>query len=49
MFNLISFENGKTVYFEGDYSSALNYAESCNYGEFTIEEYEDEEEYLNSL
>ena len=49
-FFVITYENGETRYGEFvDYTSALNYAESRNSGyNFTIEEYESEEEYFNS-
>ena len=51
MFYVISYENGETRH--GDfynYSDALNYAESHNGGwDFTIEEFETEDDYLNSL
>lgn len=49
-FFVISYESGEVRYgsFESR-SSALNYAESRNSGyNFTIEEYESEEEYFNS-
>lgn len=45
---VISYENGETRYGEfADYMSALNYAESRNGGyEFTIEEYDSEDDYF---
>lgn len=48
---IITYENGEYRHGEfNSYSEALNYAESRNNGyEFTIEEYESEEDYENSL
>jgi hypothetical protein len=45
---IISYENGETRYGEfADYMSALNYAETRNGGyDFTIEEYDSEDEYI---
>lgn len=42
----ITFENGKTVWYSGGYIDALDYAESMKnvYGEFTIEDSEDDED-----
>lgn len=50
-FFVISYENGETRYGEfNDYSDALNYAESHNGGyDFTIEEYDSEEDYISYL
>lgn len=51
MFYIISYENGETRYGEFNrYSDRLNYAESHNGGhDFTIEEYDSEEEYYNNI
>ena len=48
---VISCENGKIRTGEfADYTSALNYAESHNVGdEFTIEEYDSENDYFANL
>lgn len=51
MFYVICYENGETRYGNfNSYSAALNYAESRSGGyDFTIEEYDSEEDYLNNL
>lgn len=51
MFYVINYENGATRYGEfNSYADCLNYAESNNGGyEYTIEEYESEEEYFDNL
>ena len=48
---VISYENGETRYGDfNSYNDCLNYAESRNGGyDFTIEEYDSEEDYFNSL
>lgn len=50
-FYVIDYENGATRYGEfNDYNEALNYAESSNGGyEFTIEEYDSQEDWENSF
>lgn len=49
-FYRISYESGEVRYGEfADHSSALNYAESRSGGyEFTLEEYDSEEDYENN-
>lgn len=51
MFYVINYENGEMRHGEFySYGEALNYAESHNGGhDFTIEEYDSEEEYLKNL
>lgn len=51
MFYVISYESGETRYGEfNSYCDCLNYAESRTGGnDFTIEEYENESDYLNNL
>lgn len=51
MFCVINYENGETRYGEfNNYNDCLNYAESRNGGHaYTIDEYENEEEYEKSL
>jgi hypothetical protein len=48
---VIEYENGEFRHgYFNSYSEALNYAESHNGGyEYTISEYDSEEDYLNSL
>lgn len=50
-FYIISYENGAERYGEfSSYSAAVNYAESFNGGyNFTIEEYDSEDEYLLNI
>lgn len=51
MFYVISYENGEMRYGNfNSYSDALNYAECRNGGyDFTIEEYDSEEDYEDNL
>lgn len=51
MFYVINYENGEARYGDfNSYADALNYAESHNGGyDFTIDEYENEEDYLENL
>lgn len=51
MFYVIEYENGVCRYGNfNNYNEALNYAESCNGGwNFTISEYENEEEYYKNI
>ena len=51
MFYVINYENGECRHGNfNSYSDCLNYAESHNGGyNYTIEEYDSEDDYLNSL
>ena len=51
MFYIIRYENGAVRYGEfSRYSDAVNYADSCNGGwDYTIEEYNAYEDYLNNI
>ena len=50
-FYIITYENGAMRHGEfRSYADCLNYAESCNGGwDFTIEEFESEEDYLANI
>ena len=50
-FYVITFENGECRHGNfSNYSQALNYAESRNGGwDYTIDEYDSEDDYLNNL
>lgn len=50
-FYVIDYENGKTIYGEFyNYADVLSYAESCSRGyDYTISEYNSEEDYFNNL
>ena len=48
MFYVISFNDGVIKFYQGDYSSALDYAESYSC-EFTLEEFDSEEDFLDFI